>query len=236
MPSLTRLAPALVIATTLLACAAPEPADEEVRSETAAMSGYTGGFPSYTSIDRPAYAPEGFYPERNVGSYYGPCGPLSATWLMTWYVGRGPGGTATNQDAFDKVSAYAQGDRWLPGSSPYGLSFAIDKMLERSIYGGLARYRTGASIEDIRALVASGRPVIVLIQWKEEGARLVTMHYVTVFSYRRVGDSFVYVVHDNGSFEEIGEQALEPARNTQFYARGIVYIDRPVPVDLPPST
>lgn len=193
-----------------------------------------GAAPASTPIERPSYAPEGFYPnQESVGGYYGPCGPLSATWLMTWYVGRGPGRTKTNQAAYERASDLAQGDRVLPGSSPSGLAYAMNRMLDGSVYENLARHRKGASMEDIRGLVEKGRPVITLIQWKDPGNTLPTLHYVTVFGFRRENDSYTYLVHDNGSFKEIGEAELDRARNTSFYDKAIVYIDRSVGVTLP---
>jgi hypothetical protein len=223
---------AFVLASAAVGCAAPND-DEPIGSQGAAYSGNGGAAPAMTDIERPSFAPEGFYPENNVGGYYGPCGPLSATWLMTWYAGKGPGGTGTNQGAYDRVSDFAQGDRVLPGSSPSGLAYAINRVLERSAFAGLARSKTDASIEEIRRLVSERRPVVTLIQWKNEDNNFVTMHYVTIFGYRRAGDSFVYTLHDNGSFREIEESALETARDTSFYHRAIVWIDRSTGVTLP---
>jgi hypothetical protein len=234
MRSCLPLIPALLCVVALVGCASEPPREEEdVQSDTAAISGNQRTAPTSTEIDRPAYAPEGFYPENNVGEYYGPCGPLSATWLMTWYVGRGPGGSTTNQEAYNRVSDFAQGDRLLPGSSPSGLAYAINRMLERSWFADLARHRTGASIDDIRGLIAARKPVIVLIQWMDPGNTFPSMHYITLFGYRRVGDSYVYLHHDNGSFKEMAESELEPARDTQFYNRGIVWMDRAVSARLP---
>ncbi len=226
------LLPALIFST--YGCAAEDaPFDAEtVEAQADALSGTRAPRPNTSYVAAPANAPAAFYPSESVGEYYGPCGPLSATWLMTWYVGRGPGGSGNNQVAYERVSSYAQGMRVLPGASPTGLVYAINRMLDGSWFADLARSKAGATIEEIRDLIASDRPVITLIQWWDADATLPTLHYVTLFGYRRVGDSYVYVAHDNGSFVEIEEAALETARDTSFYNRAIVWMDRPVPKPL----
>jgi hypothetical protein len=183
--------------------------------------------------EQPEGLPAGFYPQENVSSYYGPCGPVSAVYLMNIYVGRGPGSTGDNQRAFDRASDLAQGDRLLPGSSPSGLVYAVNTMLGTGAIGQSARYESGASMERIRELLGQNKPVIVLMGWQDPNASFVTMHYVTALGYRVDGDKRQILVHDNGAFREIDEAVLDNARNTPFHRNSILWIDRTAPAHLP---
>jgi hypothetical protein len=237
MRCLLSLSLMMILASSSLACAAAQDENGEPAENTSAEQAFSRnksvGKPAMTDVAQPDGFPPGFYPEQNVGSYYGPCGPVSAVYLMNIYVGRGPGGTGDNQRAFDRASVLAQGDRLLPGSSPAGLAYAINTMMGNGSLGRSARSESGASMARIRELLDENKPVIMLMGWQDPDATFVTMHYVTALGYRSQGDTRLILVHDNGAFREIEEAVLDNARNTPFHRNSIVWIGRAASVTLP---
>jgi len=237
MRSLLSLSFMMVLASSSVGCAQAPDEDNDPGVNTSAEQAFSRnksvGKPAMTDVAQPDGFPAGFYPEENVGSYYGPCGPVSAVYLMNIYVGRGPGGTGDNQRAFDRASDLAQGDRLLPGSSPSGLAYAINAMVGSGSLGRSARYESGVSMDRIRELLGENKPVIILMGWQDPDATFVTMHYITALGYRTVGDTRLILVHDNGAFREIDEAVLDNTRNTPFHRNSIVWIDRAAAVTLP---